>query len=225
MIPSRGCGENLQEDAQPFMKLERAIIAVLLGVALLMFFFPILIIHVPIAGDQSVTGYDVFAKAKQFQQNIDAGTHQDPNPKPANLPSRPVMNQKAQPEISDVPASLKNAWTMPLLIFATFTCAALALLSVFTFKDATSALGIVGGLCGVLAIVNVIVIGSDFKTWLAQSMKVAEQDSPFAGIGALMFNSFNLTVGIGLYALTFCLFLTAFFVHTRVLSRVRLESQ
>jgi hypothetical protein len=86
------------------------------------------------------------------------------------------------------------------------------------------ATGIVGAICGVLAIVNVAVINSDFKAWIVQSRNMAQQGDAFGGIGALMLNSFNLTVGIGLYGLTFCLFIAALFLHTRVLSRIRLES-
>jgi hypothetical protein len=224
MIQSRDFGANLQELSQSFMTFERAIITLILGVALTMFFFPLIVIHIPIVGDMSVSGYELLSRAKQFQPNIDAGVSPESQRK-ASKSVKAATNGKGNAEIPDVPPSLRIAWTMPLLVFATFTFAGLTLISVFAYADVTSALGIVGGLCGVLAIVNVIVIGSDFKTWLAQSRNVAQQDNPFAGIGALMFNSFNLTVGIGLCALTFCLFLTAFFVHTRVLSRVRLESQ
>jgi hypothetical protein len=223
MIPARG--KKLQEDAGRFVKLERAIIAALLGVALLTFFFPLLIIHVPIAGDQSITGYDVFTRANQFQQQVQEGSSPMPgSPHTSESSTQSVPNKKAQ-SAADVPRSLKNAWTMPLLIFAAFICAALALISVFAYTDATSALGIVGGLCGVLAIVNVAVIGSDFKTWLAQSTKESLKDNPFAGIGTLMFNSIELRVGISLYVLTLCLFLTAFLLHTGILSRIRLDSR
>ena len=50
---------------------ERLGIAAILGIALLTFFFPLLVIHVPIAGDQSVSGYDVFSRVTEFQH--DAG--------------------------------------------------------------------------------------------------------------------------------------------------------
>ena len=72
-----------------------------------------------------------------------------------------------------------------------------------------------------LAIVNVVTLSSDLKTWMAQSMKDSLRDNPFAGLGAMVMNSFELRAGAALYVLALCLFLAAFVSYTRLLSRIQ----
>ena len=44
--------------------------------SLLLFFFPLLTIHVPIAGEQDVSGYDVFSKLPEFREKLKTRRHE-----------------------------------------------------------------------------------------------------------------------------------------------------
>jgi hypothetical protein len=198
---------------------ERTGVAVLLGIALLMFFFPLLVIHVPIAGDQSVSGYDVLSKMTQLQHNFDA----DKLPRPQTINS-PLTNTEAKTTPADIPASLQLAWLLPVFVLAAFTCSALALVDLFGYQKATKVLSLAGSCFGVFAIVDAAIISSDMRTLMTQSMEDGLKDNPFAGLGALVANSFQLRAGAGLYILTGCLLLVLLVTHTHLLSRIRLAT-
>jgi|SRR6516225_11488796 len=184
---------------------QRSSIAVLLGIALLMFFFPLLDIHVPVAGDQSVSGYELFSKMTEFRHNFDANAS-------ATIPTDEVSSPSttaAKPLSLDMPLSLQFARLVPLFIFAAFTSAALALVALLNHQEAIKMLLLGGGCFGILTIVDVAIIDSDMRTWMTQSLADNLKDNPFAAFGTLVANSFHLDVGAGLYMLTGCLLLAA----------------
>ena len=53
------------------MNIERKLTMVCCALSLLLFFFPLLTIKVPIAGDQEVRGYDVFSKVNGLRKNLE----------------------------------------------------------------------------------------------------------------------------------------------------------
>src|SRR5712692_7145055 len=73
----RNCGADRSEGADAdgeakmndaFTPIEGNSIAACCGLSLLLFFFPLLTMHVPIVGDQDVSGYDVLAKVTEFRE-------------------------------------------------------------------------------------------------------------------------------------------------------------
>ncbi len=53
--------ESTQKNTAQVGAIERNSIVACCALAVLLFFFPLVTIHVPIAGDQDVSGYDVFS--------------------------------------------------------------------------------------------------------------------------------------------------------------------
>lgn len=50
---------------RPNRVIERLVVGLLLVVALLTFFFPLMTLQIPVLGSQSVSGYDIFSKTRQ----------------------------------------------------------------------------------------------------------------------------------------------------------------
>jgi hypothetical protein len=118
MIQAQNFGDSVGESAQSFFGLERTVMTFVLGVALTMFFFPLIVVQVPVVGNLPVSGYQLLSKTKQFQANTDTGVLPTQSQRKAN---KDVTSANGDKEISDAPPSLQMAWTMPLLVFASFT--------------------------------------------------------------------------------------------------------
>ncbi|MGA8660340.1 MAG: hypothetical protein WB586_29835, partial [Chthoniobacterales bacterium] len=88
--------------------LEKSLITILAVVALSMFFFPLLVIHAPLVGEQDVSGYDIFSKMRQFSGQVDKSAPEPDTPR--TLPS-PDKQRVAEPE---PPLSLRMAWLIPV---------------------------------------------------------------------------------------------------------------
>src|SRR5258706_5875984 len=91
--------------------------------ALLLFFFPLLTIHVPIAGEQNVSGYDVFSKLTEFREKL----------KPPDATTTPHTGTPRTPRTPrpDMPLSIQLGWLTPVAIIIAFISAAIALISAF----------------------------------------------------------------------------------------------
>ena len=187
--------------------------------SLLLFFFPLLTIHVPIAGEQDVSGYDVFSKFTEFRQKL----------KPPDATSQ-TSPYTGRPRTSrpDMPLSIQLAWLTPLAIIIAFISAAIALVSAFKAIHVSRILCMIGAVCAGAAILHITIMNSDLHSWLAESMKKAQsqlKDNPFAGlaenIGTSMLNAFQIKPGWGVYALLILLGLAAVLGFSRVLSRLR----
>jgi hypothetical protein len=192
-------------------------IGMLGGIALLTFFFPLISMHVPIAGDQTVSGYDVVSKMNNLRQNLttpSGGQIQLPQP-------------QAQADLR-LPLSLRMVWLLPVLIIATFVCALLALLGAWISLKASKAASTVGAVCGFGGIVYLAILNSDVHTMMQQAVTnntTDLKDNPFAGLaqtlGSLMVGAFQVKAGTGLYTLVICLAAVALITHSRILSRFR----
>src|SRR6266436_8662879 len=62
--------ESTQKNTAQVGAVERNSIVACCALALLLFFFPLVTIHVPVAGDQDVSGYDVFSKLTEFREKL-----------------------------------------------------------------------------------------------------------------------------------------------------------
>jgi len=224
----KGCGADITEanDAEgntqekdAFTAIERNSIAACCGLALLLFFFPLLTIHVPIAGDQEVSGYDVFSKLTEFREKLKRSN--------ASSSSEPYTANPNHP-IPDLPLSIKLGWLMPLALVIAFVSAAIALIAAFKDIRTTRIACAIGAFCSAAAILHVTIMNSDIHSWLSESMKMAREDlrgNPFAGLAdnlsALIVNAFQIKPGWGVYVLLVLLGLAAIFGFTRILSRLR----
>ena len=187
--------------------------------SLLLFFFPLLTIHVPIAGEQDVSGYDAYSKLTEFRHKL----------KPPDATSQ-TSPYTGRPRTSrpDMPLSIQLAWLTPLAIIIAFISAAIALVSAFKAIHVSRILCVIGAVCAGAAILHITIMNSDLHSWLAESMKTAQSElkgNPFAGlaenIGTLMLNAFQIKPGWGVYALLILLGLAAVLGFSRVLSRLR----
>jgi hypothetical protein len=186
--------------------------------SLLLFFFPLLTIQIPIAGQQDVSGYDVFSKLTEFREKLKPPDASQTNPY-ATAPRTPPP---------DMPLSIQLGWLTPLAIIVAFVCAAIALVTAFKAIHVSRIVCVIGGVCAGAAIVHITIMNSDLHSWLAESMKTAQSDlkgNPFAGlaenIGILTLNAFQIKPGWGVYALLVLLGLAAVLGFSRVLSRLR----
>src|SRR5437764_3147409 len=198
---------------------QRNSIAACCALSLLLFFFPLLTIHVPIAGDQDVTGYDVFSKLTEFQDKL----------KPPNATSTTdpyATTPQTQPPT--IPLSIQVAWLTPVAIIIAFISAAVALIAAFKDIQFSRLVCAFGAVCAGVAVLHITIMNSDLHSWLAESMKTAQselKDNPFAGlaenIGTLMVNAFQIKPGWGVYALLVLLALAAVLGFSRLISRLR----
>jgi len=223
------CGRALDGPTQPnysatttrdVNRLQRNSIVACCALSLLLFFFPLLTIHVPIAGDQDVTGYDVFSKLTEFQEKL-----KPPNTTSPSAPS--VTNARTPPP--DIPLSIQLAWLTPLAIIIAFVSAAVALIGAFKDIHFSRLVCVFGAACAGAAILHITIMNSDIHSWLNESMKTAQsdlKDNPYAGlaenIGTLIVNAFQIKPGWAVYALLVLLGLAAVLGFSRLLSRLRL---
>ena len=111
----------------------RWLVAFLLVIAVLMFFFPLVSIHIPIVGDQEWSGYDVIAKVKDMDKRLDsirdAGRTETPTDTRDSTSSSPTPSaHSASPQLSDEPFSMRTLPLLPIEIGLAFIAAVLALL-------------------------------------------------------------------------------------------------
>ena len=97
--------------------LERLALRASAGLALLMFLFPLVSYHVPIAGTQDISGYDLFSKTRQFSDQVNTQTKST-----TAAHTEPVNQREEQHTEPDVPFSMGTAWLIPLWATAAFTC-------------------------------------------------------------------------------------------------------
>ena len=206
---------------------ERWALGLLACTAAITFFFPLISVHVPIAGDQEVSAYDAIAKIRQFREQLTSKTGESRGGEEApTQPPTPVNG--ASVYRPPIPASVELGWMIPVFIMAAFVCALATLVGSLFSLRLSKAASTLGALCGVAATVHVRVMNSDVHRFLEQSMKASAEDlkgNPFAGLaetlGNLLVNAFQLKPGVGLYVLTASLALAAFVAHSRLLSRLR----
>ena len=193
-------------------------IGVLAGIALLTFFFPLISLRVPIAGDQTVSGYDVVSKMNNLKQSLTT-----PSGGQIQLPQAPAQSDLR------LPLSVRMVWLLPILFIAAFVCALLTLVGAWMSLKASRTASTAGAVCGLGAIVYLTILNSDVHTMMQQAMTNSAtdlKDNPFAGLaqtlGSLMVGAFQVKAGTGLYTLVICLAAVALITHSRLLSRIRL---
>lgn len=203
-------------------KLERIAIGLVLCFALLMFFFPFVSVRGP-GGDQLGDGYHVRATLTVLRSGLGTvatvKSSQDRGASTRSVTETPTIAKPVP-----IPFSLKIAPFTAWLIFAALACAALALLDFIFFQKAFATLSLAGGCFGAVAVLHVMLMGSDLGSWTTQFISgglLSSPDSPLLVMRMLLVNSFHVSPGPGLLVLTTCLFLVPFLSYTRATPRIR----
>ena len=203
-------------------KLERIAIGLVLSFALLMFFFSFVRVRGP-DGDQLGDGYHVRAALTVLRSSLGSvasvNSSQDRGASTRSVTETPTITKPVE-----IPFSLKVAPLTAWLIFAALACAAMALLDFVSFQKAFAILSLAGSCFGAVAVLHVMLMDSDLRSWTAQLIKggsLSSPDSPLLVMRMLLVNSFHVSPGPGLLVLTTCLFLAPFLSYTRATPRIR----
>jgi hypothetical protein len=203
-------------------KIERIGFGLILCIALLMVFEPLVRLHGP-NGNQVSDAFDLRSGLTQLQSNLRAiATTKSSATSGASV--SPVRETPATAGPLAMPFSLRMVSLVPWFVFAALAFCSLALVDLLSFQKAVAMFSLTGGFLGVIAVLHVMLMGSDVQSWtekLMSSASLSSPDDPALGARILMANSFLISPGIGLYVLTACLFLVPILSFTRAVPRLR----
>jgi hypothetical protein len=202
-------------------KMERIGFGLLLCIALLMAFEPLVRLHDP-NGARASDAFDVHAGITQLQSELRVTAPVKPSPDSGSSASS-VAATPATPGPVPMPFSLRIAPILPWCVFGALAFAFLALVDLFFLKKAFALLSLAGGCLAAIAGLHVMILSSDVQSWAEMLMSFAELSSPGdSALGAriLMANSFVVSPGVGLYVLTTCLLLVPLLSFTRAIPRL-----
>jgi hypothetical protein len=201
---------------------ERVGLGLILCVALLMAFAPLVRIHDP-NGARVSDALDLPSGIKQLQSElriaapIKSALYSGPA-------STPVQTTAATPGPMPVPFSIRTASIVPWFVFGAMAFTFLALLDLLFVQKGVALLSVVGGILAASALMHVQILSSDVQAWTDAMMSITELSSPSdAALGArvLMANSFLISPGTGLYMMSICLLLVPLLSITRAIPRLR----
>jgi len=200
-------------------KLERVGFSLLLCIALLMFFQPLVRLHRH-DGSQTINALNIRYETSQLQSDLRIlGTIKDPTDSGASLGSSAApIAVKPMP----IPFSLRMASLVPWFVFGALGFCLLALLDHLFLQKAVATLSLVGACAGAIAVLHMMLMDSDLRSWtdiLINTALLSYSDDPSGAIR--MATSFLVSPGFGLYVLTACLFLLPILSFTRAVPRVR----
>jgi hypothetical protein len=200
-----------------------------MAVALLTFFFPLVTIHLPIVGNQELSGYDVFAEPKNFSHSLNKLTSTTPSGTDSESTQSAPTNSNAASTKLPMPFSVRTLIMIPVEIIVSFICVLVALLCCFPPFRSVSAkpVATAGAVASVVAVLHLTIANSDLHKWFREYIVSGSSDhavDPFAGlarqIGNLAANAVQLTPGAGLYVCAVALTLTTVLLHSRILSAI-----
>ncbi len=208
---------------------ERWIVGTLMVIALLTFFFPLVTIHLPIVGNQDLSGYDVLTEPKNFSHSLNKLTSTTPGgPDSEPTQSAPTSSNAASTSLS-MPFSVRTLIMIPVEIIVSFICVLVALLCCFPPFRSVSAkpVATAGAVASVVAVLHLTIANSDLHKWFREYIVTGSSDhavDPSAGfaqqIDNLAANAVQLTPGAGLYVCAVALTLTTVLLHSRILSAI-----
>jgi hypothetical protein len=196
-------------------KMERITFALLLCIALMMAITPLVKLHDP-TGPRVSDAFDLPAGMKQLQSELRIV---------APIKSSAYSGSAASagtPGPLPVPFSIRIATIVPWCVFAALVFTLLALLDLFLVQKGVAVFGLTAGFLAAVALVHVLILGSDLQAWADALMSINELSSPgdsALGVRFLMANSFFIIPGVGLYVMTACLILAPFLSVTRAVPR------
>ena len=202
-------------------KVERIALGLILCIALLMAFEPLVRLHDP-NGARVSDAFDLPAGINQMQSELRIVAPLKPSPD-SGASVTPVATASATPGLLPMPFSLRSASIVPWCVFGALAFSLLALLDLLFIRRAFGWLSLAGGCLGMVAVLQVLLMGSDVESWTEASMSITELSSPGDSALAtwnLIANSFLISPGIGLYVLTTCLLLVPLLSFTRAVPRL-----
>jgi hypothetical protein len=202
----------------PNYKVERIGFGLMLCIALLMAFEPLVKLHDP-SGLRVSDAFDLRAGITQLQSElrIFATTKFSPE---SGASVSPVTETPAAPGLLPMPFSLRMASIVPWCVFAALAFSLLALVDLLSFQKGVALLSLAGGCLGAIALLHVMLLGSDVQSWTEKLISIAQLSGDSAlGTRTLIVNSFLINPGVGLYVLTTCLFLVPLVSYTRAIPR------
>jgi hypothetical protein len=202
-------------------KVERVAFGLMLGIALAMAFAPLVRLHDP-NGPRVSDAFDLPAGMRQLQSELRIVA-----PIKSSLYSGstagPATAAPATPGPLPMPFSIRIASIVPWCVFAALVFSLLALMDLLFIRKGVAVFSLTGGFLAAIALLHVLVLGSDLQAWTDALMSINELSSPGdSALGAriLMANSFFVIPGVGLYVLTTCLLLVPFLSVTRAVPRI-----
>ena len=210
---------------------ERCAVAALGAIAALTFFFPLFSIHIPIVGDQDVTGYNTASRISQLTEQVRSASGHDQNGKPSiKWPKMPgTKSGEPSREPSRVPLTIRFSWLVPVFIIGAFACAALTLVGAFISWRLAKVASALGAVWAVLALLHLTMMNSDIHKMLQDTIQqgtAGHNGNALAvlaqAVGSALVGAFQLTPGAGLYVLAISLGLAALLAHSRLILRMRL---
>ena len=200
-------------------KLERVGFSLLLCIALLMFFLPLLRLHVH-NGSQTINALNVRYEISQLQSDLRIlATISNSSATGASLVSSAGVPMAVKP--LPIPFSLRMASLVPWFVFAALGFCLLALLGHFFPQKAVATCSLLGGSASAIAVLHVMLMSSDLRSWIEILMNTALLSSEDPSGAIRMVSSFLVSPGFGLYILTACLFLVPILSFTRAVPRAR----
>jgi len=208
---------------------ERCTVAALGVIAALTFFFPLFSIHIPVVGDQDVTGYNTASRIRQLTQEVRSASGHGQNGK-LKLPKMPGTNSgAASREPSRVPLTIRFSWLVPVFIIGAFACAALTLTGAFIGWRVAKVASTLGAVLAVLALLHLNAMNSDIHNMLQDTIQQGTAggkgnllEGLAQAVGSALVSAFQLTPGVGLYVLAVSLGLAALLAQSRLILRMRL---
>jgi hypothetical protein len=212
------CGKDLITRVGGFTPTQKWSLSLLAILALLMFFFPLVSFHIPLAGDQNFSGYDIVTKIREFREKL---------PETPST-SRPAPSTGSGQE-TDAPLSIRMIWVLPVLILVAFISAGLVLVGSWWLSSGVAKISsLAGALAGVFSVAHLSKVNTDVHSMFQQTMQKTSgelKDNPIAGLaeglGSLVANAFQLKPGFGLYVLTGALVIAALTAYAGVIGGMK----
>lgn len=201
-------------------KVERVGFGLILCIALLMFFQPLVRLHGP-TGSRIGNAFSLRDELSQFQSNLRmiATVKYSANSGGSLVPAAAASTAG---KTLAIPFSLRMVSLVPWFVFAALDLCFLALVDLLFFQKAAAVLSLAGGCAGAIAVLHVTLMSSDLRSWTEILMTTALINSPEDPSGLIMMDSsFRVSPGFGLYALTACLLLLPLLSFTRAVPRAR----
>lgn len=225
--------ERARSTHLPLSNVERNAIVGCCVLSILLFFFPLLTIEFPFAGErnaivgeQDVRGYDVFSKLPELREKLigyDAFSKETERLKrntnrfmyEESLVTREVHEGRKWPP--NMPLSIQLRWLTQLAIIMAFVSAAIALVTAFKVIRISRIVCVIGAVCAGAAILHITIMNSDLHSWLESELK----RNLFAGLAEEgLLDVLQIKPAWGAYALLVLLGLAAVLGFSRVLSRL-----
>ena len=202
-------------------KVERIALILLLGVALLTALTPLVVLHDP-NGARASNAFVLPAGINELQAElrivapIKSAVY-------SGLAATAGAAPPARPGPLPIPFSIRMAPIVPWCIFAALAFSLLALLDLLLLDKAVALLSLIGGFLAAIALLHVLVLGSDLQAWTEALRSITELSAPgdfTLGARILTINSFLITPGAGLFVLTICLLLVPLLNVTHGVARL-----